>query len=130
MARWIRKDTRVYEHSTCKLCGSAYGVGANDKGKHRQATCLACGTVQCDGCLNHSCGVCLVGLLSRTDLVCGYKNCGRQAIARAPRVQYVCLRHAKTCQQYKTFDKRVLMVWDVIQEALSTRDKHWILVDD
>ena len=80
----------------CDLCGSM-SVSA---GRVCDATtCAACGTRQCmsNGFGRGQCSVCYVGLLPGwsgfDQRVCGYKHCGRPAIASAERVHFVCSEH-------------------------------------
>lgn len=57
---------------------------------------MACGTVQC--ARRSECAVCLYGRIpgfyySAGKPVCGYAGCGKDAVAKAPRVKWVCKDH-------------------------------------
>ena len=95
MIRYVRKNRRIYGFSLCKVCGAAGGCGPDGCGT---AVCKACHTPQCNsnGLGHGACGICLVGILpgwSGSDRPCGYKGCGVDAVAFAPRVKRVCAAH-------------------------------------
>jgi hypothetical protein len=82
----------------CLWCGWAGNVGANQM--HDAATCLACGTVQCNS--RSECSACFYGWMpgwSRSLYPdskyrqCGYASCTNAAVAKAPRVGRVCRDH-------------------------------------
>lgn len=76
----------------CRYCGK----GGPD-GDHRPTTCRACGMRVC--VRPSECPVCFVGLLDGVAYVlgsgpvCGYAKCGKPAVAKAPRVRFVCADH-------------------------------------
>lgn len=76
----------------CRYCGQ----GGPD-GNHPPTTCRACGIRVC--CYPSECPVCFVGLLDGVAYVlgskpiCGYAKCGQVAVAKAPRVRFVCADH-------------------------------------
>jgi hypothetical protein len=99
--RWVPKDWPRWDHlirsgGGCLWCGRGGNLTTEDRQMHRAGTCLACGTVQCNG--NAKCYACLVGWMpnwsrgmgSRDARLCGYKGCDRDAVAEAPRVGRVC----------------------------------------
>ncbi|MDO8611103.1 MAG: hypothetical protein Q7R95_11310 [bacterium] len=124
MQRYVRKDRRIYDFSTCNLCGDAYGV-IKPEIQHRATTCLLCGTRQCmgNGLGNGCCSICYHGLLpgwSGSEGICSYKNCGKVAVARGKQgKRYVCLEHA-----FKQFGN------DVIERAKIDLLKSWVLVEE
>lgn len=82
-------EHRTYAWQQCRYCGAA----GND---HPPAKCLACGSIQCQR--DSRCSICLYGVVSGFSLgyprpVCGYAHCGKEPIARAPRVRWVCTDH-------------------------------------
>ena len=86
-ARWVRKDRRIYDFSTCLCCGSGSGICKGEPKAHKVTTCLACGTPQCmgNGLARGTCAICFIGLLpgwGGTDRPCDYKGCLEKAIAR------------------------------------------------
>ena len=98
MLTWTRKDRRVRDDAHCLVCGDYYGICKGEARAHRPATCKACGTPQCwtHGLARGTCGVCYVGLLDGIaghNRPCGYKGCGSEAGALAPRVKRVCEYH-------------------------------------
>ena len=119
--RFVRRDRRIYEFSHCILCGTGYGGPRGQK--CRVTTCLACSTPQCmvNGLGRGSCGICLVGFLpgwaGMTSQVCGYKGCGQQAVAYAPRVKRVCKGHLARAG-----------LAEKIAAALADRDRTWVLM--
>lgn len=66
----------------------------------QQATqlCLACNTriCACHGIGNGQCPVCYRGFLTQyyKPMACGYKGCTENAVAKSPRVERACLKHA------------------------------------
>jgi hypothetical protein len=81
-----------YMNGQCRYCGSHCEGPANSVTAHHRSTCLACGTPQCDRG-QAKCLVCLAGWLwvpYGNSPVCGYKGCGGDAVASAPRVGRVC----------------------------------------
>ncbi|MEX5635766.1 hypothetical protein [Parafrankia sp. FMc2] len=93
LGRW--GDLTFIEHRIpggCRYCGQ----GGPD-GDHRPTTCRACGMRVC--LYPSGCRVCFVGLLDGVAYalgfrpVCGYAKCGQPAVAKAPRVRYVCADH-------------------------------------
>ena len=81
----------------CAACGTFYG-------NYGQAccpvtTCKLCEAPQCmgNGMGNGQCSICFSGLLpgwSGSEGTCGYKNCGKPAVARGRGRKYVCHAHA------------------------------------
>jgi hypothetical protein len=98
-ARWGVQATRYeYMNGQCRYCGSGCDGPANSVIAHPRALCLACGTPQCDK--QHDCLVCMIGFVGRPPFsvraeggTCGYVQCSKPAVARAPRVHRVCLTH-------------------------------------
>ena len=124
MVRWVRKDRRVYDFSTCKLCGSACGV-VKPAVQCAATTCLACGSRQCmsNGLARGTCSICLVGLLpgwSGTDRSCSYAGCAERAVARADgQNAYRCCFHLERGK------------WAGYAAArLAEREKYWVEVVD
>jgi len=123
MARYIRKDSKVYDFSCCKLCGTAYG-GKQHNNHCPVTVCLACDTPQClsNGLGSGQCSVCYVGLLpgwSGSKRTCSYAGCRQQAIARGKRKKNVCREHL----QQNGIDKYIASVPDVLK-------RDWVLVND
>jgi hypothetical protein len=120
---WIRKNTQIYNDSHCLLCGSNYGIAGGEHRAHPPSSCKACGTPQCwtNGMAHGTCGVCNVGLLdifSQHDRPCGYKGCGKEGVALAPRVGRVCKDHLQRAK----LDVK-------IAQALAERLKYWRQVE-
>ena len=119
MPRWVRKDRRIYDFSLCTYCGTAWGGFPN-----RQCpltTCRACGTTQClgNGLANGTCAVCYIGLLpgwsSSSGWLCGYKGCGRDAVARVGgQAKFACAEHL--ARNGKA---------DYVARAVAERDRAW-----
>lgn len=65
-----------------------------------------------------TCGVCHVGLLpgwaGNSNRVCGYKGCGKPAVAEAKRVKHVCGDH-------------LIRAGINIPAALARREREWVL---
>lgn len=98
-ARWSRGgyvEARPWLSSYCKYCGRV-----QQEGDCRLVDCLACGSRQChgNGGGRGTCAICHHGWLPSwshgysDDRLCGYKGCGRDAVAYAPRVRRVCKEH-------------------------------------
>jgi hypothetical protein len=128
---YVRKDRRVYEDSHCLLCGTNYGICSGEHRAHPPTNCLACDTPQCwtNGMSRGQCSVCYVGLLPRFSRhKCGYAKCGKDAIAAAPRVKYVCADHAKTAKSNNRVIKNQTIAQYVKAQLIENRDKHWISI--
>lgn len=85
--RWGIQHTR-YNWAQCRFCGRA---GQAPNPDCSLATCPACGSRQCAS--KHECAVCYVGLIpgwSGSRQQCGYARCDKPAVAKAPRVKFVC----------------------------------------
>lgn len=121
MARYVRFNARICEHSLCKLCGTAGGCSPSGCGR---VTCLACGSPQCssNGLGRGQCSICYVGILpgwSSWQQTCGYKGCGVQAVARIGGLpSAVCAHHLERRKP------------GYIAARIAERDKGWILVPD
>jgi hypothetical protein len=101
---WERNWPLVRDGAGCRWCGWAGNVSQAVQA-HEAVACLACGTVQCKA--KATCAACLVGWLpgwSRSvyrydqagrdvGYLCGYRGCGNEAVADAPRVDRVCNDH-------------------------------------
>jgi len=92
-ARWSRGGYAAGA-PRCRYCGLAQSHDC------QPVSCAACGSRQCHGHggANGTCAVCYVGYLpgwGRPDAerLCGYKGCGGEAAAIAPRVRRVCRAH-------------------------------------
>ena len=124
MKRWVRRDRRIYDSSTCKLCGSAYG-GVYPDTEHAPSTCLACGSRQCigNGLCRGTCAICYVGLLpgwSGTDRKCQYKGCKEKAVARVDGLnKYRCRSHLERGKYLGYVGKQ-----------LDVCGQQWVLVDE
>lgn len=128
MITYVKKNRRIYDFSTCLLCGDAYGICKGEHKAHPPSLCAACGTPQCwtNGMSRGQCGICFIGLLDRfSGHKCGYAKCGKDAIAAAPRVKYVCADHAKTAKSNNNIVKNQTIA-EYIQAQLAERDKWWI----
>lgn len=77
------------------------------------------------------CSVCYVGLLSErfSNRKCGYKGCGQDAIAAAPRVKYVCADHARTAKTNNRVVKNQTIAEYVQAQMVDNRDKFWTPVE-
>lgn len=88
--RFRMANVRPHRWPSCRYCGRAQ---ANDCAR---AQCLACGNYVCHGG-GSTCPLCFFGLIPGWSgvgqRVCGYKECDNKAVARAPRVGFVCLTH-------------------------------------
>ncbi len=100
LARFVRKDRRVYDNSHCLYCGVNCGICQGEARACRVSTCLACGTEQCssNGLGNGQCSVCYVGLLpgwsgSASGQACSYKGCTSFAVARGRGRKRICADH-------------------------------------
>lgn len=121
METYVRRNRRIYDFSTCLLCGDAYGIAQGEHKAHRPSRCRACGTLQCwtNGLARGQCAVCYVGLLDAfADRTCGYAGCGKQAVAAAPRVRYACKDHLERARLNTS-----------IAEAIANRDTAWQRVE-
>jgi hypothetical protein len=98
-------STRLLEHGrwgykrdysspgVCRYCSA----GGPD-GDHQRTVCRACNMPSC--LYPRTCRICQVGYLDGVsyglygdDRHCGYKSCGNEAVAEAPRVKRVCGDH-------------------------------------
>lgn len=127
---YVRKDRRVYPDAHCLLCGNNYGICKGEHRAHPPTKCAACGTPQCwtNGMSRGQCSVCYIGLLDQRfgSRKCGYKNCGKEAIAAAPRVKYVCVDHAQTTKTNNRVIKDQTIAQYVQAQIVENRDKFWI----
>ena len=125
---WTRKDRRIATDAHCLLCGDYYGVTQGEHRAHRPSKCLACGTPQCwtYGLSRGQCSVCFVGLLDAfSGHKCGYKGCGSDAVAAAPRVGYVCLEHLDKPKQSATAYREAKTTREYIADRLAERAQVW-----
>jgi hypothetical protein len=132
MKTYVRKDRRIYPDSHCLLCGTNYGICTGEHRAHMPTECAACGTPQCwtNGISRGQCSVCYVGLLSRFGgRRCGYAKCGKDAIAAAPRVKYVCADHAQIAKANNRVVKDQTIAQYVQAQIVDNRDKFWTLVE-
>lgn len=120
IARFVRRDARIYQASHCGYCGISYGT----KSPHGcpPSTCLACGSTQClyNGMGHGSCSICIVGMLPGWSGIpgkCGYKGCTNDAAAFAKRVGRACTAH---------FDKAGVTVY--ITKQMAERSRAWVAV--
>ncbi len=115
--RWVRVGWEANWHlvragAGCRWCGWAGGVSLAGQA-HQAVACLACDTVQCN--VKETCAACLVGWLpgwSRgldpAARRCGYRRCGNDAVAKAPRVRRVCKDHlGRVKSRGTTLDRRI-----------------------
>lgn len=125
--RWVRRDARVYDFSTCALCGVAYGVPIDGACRVRQ--CLACGTEQCSCGVSSRCGVCYHGIVDgfREDR-CGKKGCTNRAVALVPRIGAACAEHLSTCKATGPAGKAGKNMAQVIAGYLAEREQNWRLL--
>jgi hypothetical protein len=129
MARYVRKDRRIYDFSSCGYCGTGYGT----KPGCRHVECPACGSPQChgNGSGHGTCSVCLHGMLpgwSGNDRACGYKGCTHRAIARAPRVGFVCHEHMDRATVHVYGSRLTLAAY--VARRIADRDREWVLIPD
>ena len=110
LARWVKKDRRIYEFSCCAACGTGWGSAPGDaKAGHMcdRTICLACCSPQCmrSGLGRGQCSICYVGLLpgwSGSDHACDYKGCAERAVARVGGInKHVCFEHLKRKKEAK-----------------------------
>jgi hypothetical protein len=120
-ARYVRQHTRIYEHSRCKLCGSAGGTN----GQCSVNMCLFCGTPQCssNGLGNGQCSICFYGFLpgwsgSHEGQPCSYKGCTEPAVGRFPRKGRCCAKHGL----------HILGADYLTQQVTQRRTREWVLV--
>lgn len=109
-----------YDWLQCRYCGTA----RPDGGFCEAATCLACGSVQCKR--KSECAVCLYGRVPgfyRTGgtPLCGYAKCGKEAVASAPRVRWVCGYHLAR-PTLAGYGKPKITLADYIAERVAERD--------
>lgn len=123
--RYVRRNRRIYNFSSCLLCGCACGIVKGEAKVCRPTTCLACGSRQCmvNGLGRGQCSICLIGLLpgwSGNNRTCQYIGCTNHAIVACDGVNiYRCKDHVERGKWIGYIDKQV-----------SVRDKAWIEVDD
>lgn len=121
--RYVRKDRRIYDFSTCRLCGTAYGV-VKPEVECKASICKLCGTKQClvNGLGHGTCSVCLYGLLpgwSGNETKCRYKGCNKEAVARGKHGKtFVCLDHA------------VYLYPNILENSKQQLEKNWELVEE
>lgn len=87
--RWVYRDRgNSVRWSVCRFCMRAQA------GDCAAVDCPLCGSRQCAG--SSECRVCLHGMLPGVYRgpglrICGYKGCGKPAVAKVPRVYCACL---------------------------------------
>jgi hypothetical protein len=116
--RWGIRLT-PYPWAQCRFCGRATDARQPDC---RPGTCLACGSRQCNS-RQGRCIVCLVGIMpdwSGWRRECGYTGCHEQAVAKAPRVRWVCAEHLDRPKRW--WGGKQISVADDIAHRLAIRD--------
>jgi hypothetical protein len=118
--RWVRKDQywKVYEDG-CRYCGFPSGHNQRD---HQPALCALCGTVQCHR--GQTCPVCYHGFMPAYRPgslgICGYKGCGRVAVARVDRVARCC-KNCASRAPVKVKGRKITLA-ELVTERLEVRD--------
>jgi len=118
--RWVRKDQywKVYEDG-CRYCGFPSGHNQRD---HQAAQCALCGTVQCHR--GETCPVCYHGFLPGYRPgslgICGYKGCGRVAVARVDRVGRCC-KNCASRAPVRVKGRKITLA-ELVTERLEVRD--------
>jgi hypothetical protein len=110
----------------CLACGTYWGQPDHGDRACDVATCMLCQSPQCMGygLGNGTCAICLYGLLpgwSGNDRKCGYAGCGNKAVARAPRIGYVCMEHTRRVKIGK-----LDTLAEYVVRHLEARDKQFV----
>lgn len=129
---YTRKDTLIYDHACCRVCGTGWGgkPGGHALGHVCDVSeCMACGSRVCQshGLGRGSCPVCYIGILtgwSGSNRTCGYKRCSNPAVAEVGGlVKNVCMECIERPKVHRMTAKAY------IAKRVEERAEQWLEVD-